>query len=167
MKFPRHFHLIQDIWDADSDEGSGIFQAPDSAILEPFKEYVDLFFLIPLPPSAYKVYDNDYFAFLRVGGFNPVMLQAFTAAISKFKITNEKFAQAPGFEEDNLDEAINEGRLFIVDFEQLNELTPGTYIGNDKHQQKYVYAPIGLFGVRKGGNDLMPLSFSISLDYVN
>jgi arachidonate 15-lipoxygenase len=151
LQFPGHFHLIQDIWDTDKDEEIGAFPAPDDASLEPFKEYLDFFVQIPIPPSAYKVYDNDYFAFLRVGGFNPVMLQAFTAEIPKFKIIQEKFVQAPGFEEDDLNEAISEGRLFIVDYEQLNELIPGDRILLFKNHQKYVYAPIGLFGVRKGG----------------
>eukprot|EP01038_Epipyxis_sp_PR26KG_P015284 gene15284-20588_t len=110
--------------------------------------YESNFISLPLPNNHQWVYDDDYFAFLRVGGWNPLMLKKVVGNLpSKFPVTEELFRQAPGFENDTISSAIADGRLFIQDYEALTGLEKSSF----PHPNfKFIYHPIGLFGLVKG-----------------
>ena len=99
-----------------------------------------------IPFASKYVYDDDYFAFLRVGGYHPMVIEKVVSLPSKFPMTDVLLHTAPGFQTDTLANMIQEGRLFIADFKILNTLVPGT-----NPVKKYVYCPIGLFGMTKSG----------------
>lgn len=116
------------------------------------EDYNDLFCTIPLPASAKVFTNDDYFASLRVAGFNPLTLRGVTQLPSKFPMTQELFAKAPGFASDNLTQALSENRLYLVDYAVL-KLVPGK-----NPAPKQVYQPIGLFGIPKGGGPLKAIA---------
>jgi len=125
----------------------------DLTSLTPWRELFLLNKGIPLPESADHVFDDDYFAHMRVAGFNPVVISIVKGALpAKFPVTERMFKSVTGFSQDSLATAISEGRVFICDYELLERLTPGTTSFGLKRIQKFVYAPIALFAVRKGGN---------------
>jgi len=107
-------------------------------------------------PACADFFDDDaYFAFMRLGGFNPVMIERVTSTLpNTFKLTQEIFQKAPGFENDQLTDAIADGRLYITDYKSLEIMKPG-----DKPVPKAVFCPIGLFGVPKEGNFLCLTTF--------
>mmetsp|Transcript_30208 Transcript_30208/g.41556 ORF Transcript_30208/g.41556 Transcript_30208/m.41556 type:complete len:573 (-) Transcript_30208:166-1884(-) len=106
-------------------------------------------------PACADFFDDDaYFAFMRLGGFNPVMIERVTSTLpNTFKLTQEIFQKAPGFENDQLTDAIADGRLYITDYKSLEIMKPG-----DKPVPKAVFCPIGLFGVPKEGKTLLPIA---------
>ena len=100
-----------------------------------------------IPSTAQYVYNNDYFAFLRVGGFHPLVIERVNKSLPvNFPMTDALLHTAPGFKNDNLKSMIKEGRLFIADYKILNDLQPGS-----NPVPKFVYCPIGLFGMTKNG----------------
>ncbi len=122
--------------------------APQGKSANSLADYNALFCIIPLPDSATRFANDDYFAALRVAGFNPLTLQRVAALPAKFPMTQALFAKAPGFADDNLSEALADGRLFLVDYAVLM-LEPG-----QNPAPKQVYRPIGLFGIPKAGGPL-------------
>lgn len=120
-------------------------------------ENESLFQTVDSPISMEYVGDDAYFAFLRVGGFNPLVLRLYDENSSTFPITDEVFRSV--FHGDSLKAATAEKRLFIVDFKELDQLkTPGKVFTDGRMVTKCIYRPVGLFGVPKGGGDLMPIA---------
>ncbi len=116
------------------------------------EDYNELFCTIPLPASAKLFTHDEYFASLRVAGFNPLTLQGVTQLPAKFPLTQALFAKAPGFTGDNLTQALAEKRLYLVDYAIL-KLQPG-----QNPAPKQVYQPIGLFGIPKDGGPLKAIA---------
>ncbi len=83
---------------------------------------------------------------MRVGGFNPLLLERVASLPENFKMTNEIFKEAPGFRRDSLEKALREGRLYLANLKITNDVKPGMI-----PMKKVVYSPIGLFGVSRGG----------------
>jgi arachidonate 15-lipoxygenase len=123
------------------------------------KDYKDLFTTFPIPEISKELTNDAFFANLRVAGYNPLMLARMSSVPSNLGITEEKFRQAPGFENDSLHTAMSEGRLYLADYKELSLLEPG-----QNPAPKNVYKPIALFGVPAGGKDLAPIAIQVSQD---
>lgn len=109
------------------------------------EDYVALFAAIQ-PPAGFDTYRSDAsFAYMRVAGPNPVMLERVTEPDSRFPVTDEHYRAAMG-EADSLERAIAEGRVYRVDYGAMAGAIGGTY-GPDPQMQKYAYAPLALFAV--------------------
>ncbi len=83
------------------------------------------------------------FAWQRVAGVNPMILRRVDDdrhALRKLPITDALYRRVMG--EDSLAAAISEGRLFVADYELLDDLPRAR---SDSGRQKYLYAPIALF----------------------
>ena len=117
-------------------------------LTQPFslKQYDEQFITESIPSATQYVYNDDYFAFLRVGGFHPILIEKVKSLPTNFPMTNVILNSVTGFETDDLGTMILDGRLFIVDYKALSSLQPGSL-----SRRKFVYAPIGLFGMQKGG----------------
>lgn len=105
------------------------------------------FVTIPLPECAEYFQEDEFFAYLRVAGPNPVLLQQVRhlsgeILCSHFPVTNQHYQAVMG-EDDSLQTAVTEGRLYIADYAIL----AGAINGNYPDQQKYISAPIALFAV--------------------
>ncbi len=126
------------------------------------KQYDDLFLSLPIPEIADHLQSDKFFAELRVAGFNPLMLTRMDTVPDNFRITDEAFRAAPGFEHDSLAAAMGEGRLYIADYGALDVLQPG-----ETPAHKFVYTPIALFGVPAGNppkNPLAPIAIQTGQD---
>lgn len=119
-------------------------QAP-AGVAQSLDDYRKLFSIIPLPEIADTFTTDEMFAFLRVAGPNPVMLKRFRAFESHFPVTNSQYQAVMGTT-DSLQEALNQGRLYWVDYKALDGAVNGTFAG-ELIVQKYAYAPMALFAV--------------------
>ena len=134
-----------------SSEDAALFEAGAGRTL---KQYKDQFKLIDLPPIAHTFQSDDEFARLRVAGPNPMLIHGLNAMPDNFNITNEIYQQAmPG---DDLDQALGEGRLFMLDYHELSSIKDTA--------NRYLYAPMALFAVPLGGKSLAPVAIQIGQD---
>ncbi|PTL84562.1 lipoxygenase family protein [Vitiosangium sp. GDMCC 1.1324] len=130
-----------------------------SEIFELFLRYVGLygqasglssyqaqFQLLPLPRDAGVALDDLMFARLRVAGPNPVVIRRITAPDSRFPVTDAHYRLVMG-EDDSLEVAGKEGRLYLADYQVLEGVQAGTY-----PTQKYFTSPLALFAVPKAGS---------------
>lgn len=124
---------------------------PDS-----LEDYTELFHEIGLPPIAKDFMDDRAFAWMRVGGPNAVMLKRVTETMDdRFPVTDKHLQQV--CPDDTLEAAMDESRLYVVDFHMLDGVERGDY----PHGEKYIYAPIAMFVVDKTSKDLLPFAIQI------
>ncbi len=115
-----------------------------------FKNHQDIFQVIYLPDIANHVKEDKVFASQRIAGANPLVISRFEAAIiDKFPITNAQYQAVMGTN-DSLEMALAENRLYITDYQDLQDIVPGTIDINNNTIQKYIYQPIALFAVEAG-----------------
>jgi arachidonate 15-lipoxygenase len=125
------------------EEDDKIASLPQTSTLK-IKDYQDLFQLIHLPIIAYQAEEDKIFSAQRVSGANPLVLKRLTAALPKFPVTEAQYQSVMG-SSDSLQTALAENRLYITDYEVLNEIVCAT-----DTIQKYIYHPIALFAVEPG-----------------
>ncbi len=111
------------------------------------EDYEKLFPVIELPAIASTFLEDEVFAYMRVAGYNPVMIERVTSPGDRFKVTDEHYQAVMG-REDSLAAAGEEGRLYLADYGILDGAINGTY----PQEQKYLYAPLALFALPKGSD---------------
>lgn len=131
-----------------------------SAAPEELQHYERYFAHIPAPPlvayaNTHGGLDDAAFAWQRVAGANPMMLQGIAQLPDKFPVSEAIFQQSMG-EEDSLAAAGAEGRLFIADYPLLD----GASGGDNRGRQKYISAPIALFATTRQGK-LLPVAIQL------
>lgn len=118
-----------------------------------FRSYNDLFQIIYLPCISHQFWTDRAFAAQRVAGPNPLVLEQCTTLPDHFPVTEAQYQAVMG-SSDSLQQAGQEGRLYITDYAVLNQLKPGTF----PDAQKYVYAPLALFAVPAGNRSLVAVA---------
>jgi arachidonate 15-lipoxygenase len=108
-------------------------------------DYRKLFASIPLPEIANTFQTDEAFAYMRVAGPNPVMLERLTAPDGRFPVTEEQYKSVMGAS-DSLERAMGEGRVYLADYAVMAGALNGTF-GTNPQTQKYAYAPLALFAV--------------------
>lgn len=108
------------------------------------EDYRKLFKYIELPDVANTFQTDEFFAYMRVAGPNPVMIVRMTAPDGRFPVTEEQYQSVMGL--DSLDAAIAEGRVYLADYAILDGALNGTF-GAEPQVQKYSYAPLAMFAV--------------------
>ncbi|MBD2509975.1 lipoxygenase [Nostoc muscorum FACHB-395] len=111
------------------------------------KDYENLFPVISLPAIAKTYQEDQVFAYMRVAGYNPVMIERVTTLSDRFPVTDEDYQAVMGTD-DSLAAAGLEGRLYLADYKILDGAINGTF----PHEQKYLYAPLALFALPKGSD---------------
>ena len=111
------------------------------------KDYENLFPVIGVPTIAKSYQEDEVFAYMRVAGYNPVMIERVTSLGDRFPVTEEHYQAVMGTD-DSLAAAGLEGRLYLADYKILSGAINGTY----PREQKYVYAPLALFALPKGSD---------------
>jgi arachidonate 15-lipoxygenase len=106
-----------------------------------------LFPVISLPAIAKTYQEDQVFAYMRVAGYNPVMIERVTTPSDRFPVTDEHYQAVMGTD-DSLAAAGLEGRLYLADYKILDGAINGTF----PHEQKYLYAPLALFALPKGSD---------------
>ncbi|MBD2355973.1 lipoxygenase [Tolypothrix sp. FACHB-123] len=108
-------------------------------------DYEKLFPVIGVPAIAQNFQEDEVFAYMRVAGYNPVMIQRVSKLSDRFPVTDEHYQAVMG-SDDSLQAAGEEGRLYLTDYGIFAGALNGTY----PKEQKYVYAPLALFAVPRG-----------------
>ncbi len=121
------------------------------------EEYNDLFSFIPLPIIRQNFRTNSEFARLRVAGFNPLVIKCIHSLDDRFPLTEAQYQTI--LPNDSLVAAGSEGRLYLAGYVELESSQGETFPLN---LQKYVYAPLALFAVPKGGSSLIPIAIQCS-----
>ena len=129
-----------------------------SAFPRSLETYRTLFQDMPTPAIAWCFQDDTEFARLRVAGPNPVLLSRVDALPAKFPLDAARYASVVAG--DSLTAALAEKRLYLLDYEALSVLVPGSYDG----QAKYAYCPIALFAVPPNGASLIPVAIQCGQD---
>lgn len=135
-----------------------VLKAVDIADTKSLESYRDLFQTFETPSTSYTFIDDTEFARLRVAGPNPMLLKNIEEIPANFPITEEHYALS--IANDNLSDALSQGRLFLCDYVDLNILVAGVWEGN----AKYVYQPMALFAVPPNGSALTPVAIQCGQD---
>lgn len=109
-------------------------------------DYRRLYTSLPLPWPAERFGDDETFAWLRVAGANPLVIQRVASLDAGFPVSDAALAAGVGDAGDSLALAGKEGRLFLADYAVLAGLKNGTF----PHSQKYGFAPRALFALPRG-----------------
>lgn len=112
-------------------------------------DFEDQFQSLPLPEIAKTFQADEMFAYMRLAGPNPMLLERLGTFSDRLPVTEDQYRAAMTDSEDSLAAAILEGRAYWVDYAILDGAVNGTY-GPRPMQQKYLYAPLALFAVPRG-----------------
>ncbi|MEG3923807.1 lipoxygenase family protein [Microcoleus sp. D3_18a_C4] len=114
--------------------------------LPSLEDYDRLFVDLRLPQISKRFQEDLIFAYMRVAGPNPLMLQQLSEKDQPLQVTNEKYQQIiQKFKfSDSLEAALREGRLYKADYSMLKDMAQGSFPNNVK---KYPAAPVALFAV--------------------
>ena len=126
-------------------------------------QYDALFVTIDKPAIAQLLHDDDAFAYMRVGGPNPMLIKKALALPAKFPVSDAQYRQAMG-SNDSLLEAAGSGRLYLLDYEGLGDLAPMGPVNKPLTGTGYGYAPIALFARAKSGLSLVPVAIQCGQD---
>ncbi|BAY49324.1 lipoxygenase-like protein [Scytonema sp. HK-05] len=131
--------------------------------LDELEEYEALLSILP-KPSVIKNYKTDScFAEQRLSGANPMAMHRIDELPEKFPVTNDHFQKAVGAEH-NLEAALKEGKLYLLDYPLLFDIKGGTY----QNIKKYLPKPQALFYWQSNGNknsgSLVPIAIQIHND---
>ncbi len=121
--------------------------------------YRALFATLPVPGVSYMFQSDSEFARLRVQGPNCMLIAAVGDALpANFGLSAAQYAAVVNG--DTLAAALADGRLFILDYQPLEILDPGTY----GSLAKYAWQPMALFAVPPGGSSLVPVAIQCGQD---
>ncbi|XP_071418295.1 hydroperoxide isomerase ALOXE3-like [Pithys albifrons albifrons] len=110
-----------------------------------------------VPEYVAKHWQEDkFFGYQFLNGNNPIIIQRCSVLPPKFPVTPEMVAGSLGAGTD-LDKEMQEGRIFIVDYEVLEDIPADTING----RQQYVAAPLCLLHQRADGC-LRPIAIQLS-----
>lgn len=118
-------------------------------------KYRALFASLPLPRMAHVFREDATFARMRVAGPNPMLLQGVTELPDGVDLNEHAIGAG-----DTVAAALAEGRLFMLDYQELTSIQTGTWNG----RQKFLAAPIAMFAVPRGEDSLVPISIRCGQD---
>lgn len=102
--------------------------------------------IIPLPEISKNFKEYLQFANMRVAGPNPLVIERMTEKDPRFPVTNKQY-QAVMDPSDSIEQALDDGRLYLADYRVFEDALQGTY----PQEQKYICAPLAMFAVPKEG----------------
>jgi len=140
-----------------------IAQTPIAGQPKTVAQYDALFVTIDKPAIAPLLRDDDAFAYMRVGGPNPMLIRKATALPAKFPVTDAHYRQAMGTD-DSLAEALAAGRVYLLDYEGLGAIAPAGPVTKPLTGTGYAYAPLALFARPKTGRSLVPVAIQCGQD---
>ncbi len=134
-------------------------ESANPASVESLSAYEALFKTLALPSIASNFMEDSTFARLRVAGPNPMLLTGIDALPNKLPLSADVYKKVMG-DSDSLDRALSEGRVYMLDYAELEALVPSAWEG----LPKFPYAPIAVFAVPLGGSSLKPVAIQCGQD---
>ena len=106
------------------------------------QDYTNLFTTLPLPLPVKNgvAQEDDTFAWMRVAGFNPLVIQKALTLEDTIGLSDAQLSAVLGAE-DTVQEALTEGRLFLADYKALANVINGNFPDGPK----YAFAPRALY----------------------
>ena len=126
-------------------------------------QYDALFVTIAKPAIAQSLHDDAAFAWMRVGGPNPMLIAKASTLPAKFPLTDAQYRQAMGAGDSLLD-AAGSGRLYLLDYAALGGIAPAAPVDKPLTGAGYCWAPIALFARPKIGRSLVPVAIQCGQD---
>ena len=152
-------------------------------------DFARMFQHFRVPDIAAEMYLDSHFARRRVAGANPAwftQVNAHAGLPADFGVTNAHYQAAMG-DDDSLDAALAEGRLYLSEYRELVDLAPGSHPVPPKieidyktdpegwdvayaareaayattGEPKVLAAPLALFAVPRGGQALAPVAIQL------
>ena len=111
-------------------------------------DYRKQFKYLELPEIANTFLEDEVFAYMRVAGPNPLMIERMTQPLDRFPVSEAQFKEVMG-ESDSMAAAMEDGRVYVLDYAITQGAINGTF-GPRPEKQKYLYAPIAMFAVPAG-----------------
>lgn len=111
-------------------------------------------------PAIVPLVDEDWmFAYQRVAGFNPTVIERIEKVPDRMPLADALFRAVTG-ENTTLEAAGKDGRLYLCDYALLDGIPGGVVMG----MQKFLTAPLALFCRMKGpgGERLMPVAIQLA-----
>jgi arachidonate 15-lipoxygenase len=124
-------------------------QASSTNVGSNIQDYRDLFQIIYLPNIANHVEEDQSFAAQRVAGANPLVIERLTSLLDKFPVTDGHYQSVMG-DSDSLQRALDDKRLYITDYQVLENIETREIEPGKNEVQKFIYHPIALFAVEPG-----------------
>jgi arachidonate 15-lipoxygenase len=124
-------------------------QASSTNIGSNIQDYRNLFQIIYLPNIANHVEEDQSFAAQRLAGANPLVIKRLTNFLDKFPVTDAHYQSVMG-DSDSLQKALDEKRLYITDYQVLENIETREVEPGKNEVQKFTYHPIALFAVEPG-----------------
>jgi len=115
-----------------------------------------LFQRIRRPAMATNYQRDECFADLRLAGPNPILLRGIARVPDHFPVTDAHLRTRNGFSADSLAAAGDEGRLYLLDHVVFDGIEDGFRPYGSL--QKMSCAPLSLFAVPSGGDELVPIA---------
>jgi len=139
-------------------------QVMDSRRPDSSSGYLELYTLLDLPwfgRATQGALDDDTFAWLRVAGPNPLVIEGVAAVDAGFPVTEAHYSEAMRDVEDSLARAGKEGRLYLADYALLAGMEGGV-----APYPKFTAAPKALFALPrgKGARRLKPVAIQCGQD---
>ncbi|MEM8829903.1 MAG: lipoxygenase family protein [Cyanobacteria bacterium P01_G01_bin.19] len=127
------------------EQNSQTDRAPNTTFAEmSFEPYQDLFQIIHLPCISDRFQSDRAFAAQRVAGANPLVIERVRDYLpTNFPVTNELYQKVMG-DQDSLERAIEEKRLYIADYQIFDGIKAGDF---PPEYTKHICAPLALFAV--------------------
>ncbi|MGV0398044.1 lipoxygenase family protein [Corynebacterium suicordis] len=132
----KFFIVVEDAWKAQR------FWLGDIGEKKDLQKYQDMWATLPIPEVDDYLHDDDFFAFARVAGPNPLVLRGTTTLPEALEVDLEKFAASAG---ESLEKAQAEGRLYHVDYAMLGNMAKEDATFKLLTGDNYNTAPIALF----------------------
>ncbi|MBE9106382.1 lipoxygenase [Nostoc cf. edaphicum LEGE 07299] len=131
--------------------------------LDELEEYEELLSLLPKPDVIKNYKTDSCFAEQRLSGANPLAIQKIDALPDNFAVTDAHFQKVAGTGF-TLEKALNEGKLYFLDYPLLSDIKGGVY----ENVKKYLPKPQALFywqsNDNSNGGSLVPVAIQINHD---
>lgn len=117
----------------------------------------------PRQPFNDEPRNDDVFAWVQVAHGSPFYrIEPYTEHLPNFRVTNDIFRQTVPFQNDDIDQAMAEGRVFIVDFKEYHQFNLREPASQSRGAR--FYTPIALFAVPKGSDELKTICIQCTQD---
>lgn len=99
---------------------------------------------LPEPAGKQRWQDDDFVAWLALAGANPTLIQRLDSVPDKLSLTGTAYQRI--LPSDTLETALEQGRVFVADYRDLDEASQGKVDNYTKH----VMAPIAVYAAFEG-----------------
>ena len=119
---------------------------------ETLDDYAALFRTIEPPAIVETFQDDRVFARQRVAGPNPLAIRQVSDLDDRFPVTEAIYRSV--LPDDHLEAAAQEGRLYLADYRELQDVQLGFF----RSVPKFLSAPLALFAVEKHSGELVAVA---------